>query len=475
MTKPNAVVMRPSTVTVSPEATTVLAVDFASDPRPKYLVLESAIRAAVAAGRLAPGTKLPPVRDLSWRVGVTPGTVARVYRMLTDAGILEAAVGRGTFVAAPRAPERGLAEPERAGTVNLRTSQVVDVGQAARIAAVMARVGPSPEGYGTYPVRESDAAVREALARWLLAVGSRAIAADDMVLTLGAQHAVVVLMQALLAGPRPIVVTEELAYPGFRHAAGLVRADLRGLAMDAEGACPEALERAAQAGAQMFVTSSEAHNPTTIRTSPERRRALAAIATHYGMEIVDDDCFALTADGPDYRDCAAERAWLVTSLSKTISPALRLGMIGAPPGRADTALVAAQQQFFGLPRPQLDLVQTLVETGEAAAIRADVSAKQGARIACARDILGEFDIATRDEVPFAWLRPPRGWRSSSLLRATEARGVMLKAADEFALIDGHAPNAVRLALNGTLTDARFEDALRTVADILRTPPREIDT
>lgn len=454
----------------------VIEVEFGSDPRPKYLVLESAVRAAVKSQRLAPGARLPPVRDLAWRVGVTPGTVARVYRALTEAGVLEAAVGRGTFVALPRAPERGLAEPERAGTVNLRTSQVIDVGQAKRIAAIMAGMGADPEGYGTYPVRQSDEALRHLLSGWLSETGAAPVAGEDMVLTLGAQHAMVLLGQALLTGPRPVILTEELCYPGFRHAAGLVRAELRGVAFDEDGLRPDALERAvSQTGAQMLVTSSEAHNPTTIRTSPMRRRQIVSVAERYNLQIVDDDCFSCPPSGPAYRDLAPERTWLVTSLSKTISPALRLGLIGAPPGRVDEALIAAQQQFFGLPRPQIDLVEALIRSGEATAIRHDVLAAQAARVRTVRATLGEQDIALRDDAPFGWLRLPRGWRASSFCRAAEAEGILLKAADEFALVDGHAPNAVRLALNGTLDETRFDGALRTLARLLKHPPMEVDT
>ena len=51
------------------------------------------------AGSLKIGTKLPPVRDLAYQLSITPGTVARAYSILTDEGVLEAEVGRGTFVA----------------------------------------------------------------------------------------------------------------------------------------------------------------------------------------------------------------------------------------------------------------------------------------------------------------------------------------------------------------------------------------
>ena len=69
---------------------------------PKYLALTRSLREAVRDGELPEGTKLPPVRDLAWRLGMTPGTVARAYQIATQEGLLEAAVG-----AAPSLPRPG--------------------------------------------------------------------------------------------------------------------------------------------------------------------------------------------------------------------------------------------------------------------------------------------------------------------------------------------------------------------------------
>ena len=65
----------------------------------KYKALAQAIREGIVSKQLEPGEKLPPVRELAYRIGVTPGTVARAYALLTDEGRLVAGVGRGTFVA----------------------------------------------------------------------------------------------------------------------------------------------------------------------------------------------------------------------------------------------------------------------------------------------------------------------------------------------------------------------------------------
>ena len=67
--------------------------------RSKYKALADNIREGVAAGTLLSGDRLPPLRDLTYRLSVTPGTVARAYTVLTEEGVLQAGVGRGTFVA----------------------------------------------------------------------------------------------------------------------------------------------------------------------------------------------------------------------------------------------------------------------------------------------------------------------------------------------------------------------------------------
>jgi GntR family transcriptional regulator len=69
-----------------------------SDPTPLYAQLERGIRAAIAAGRLRVGDRLPTVRQLAVDVRVNANTVAKVYAELERAGVLATQRGIGTFV-----------------------------------------------------------------------------------------------------------------------------------------------------------------------------------------------------------------------------------------------------------------------------------------------------------------------------------------------------------------------------------------
>ena len=68
----------------------------------KYQKLAIMLQRQIELGQLDPGQKLPPVRDMAHHQ-VTPGTVARAYRVLIDDGYLVAGVGQGTYVKQLRA------------------------------------------------------------------------------------------------------------------------------------------------------------------------------------------------------------------------------------------------------------------------------------------------------------------------------------------------------------------------------------
>ena len=68
------------------------------DAAPIYLQIVNQVKHLVAAGRLAPGEELPPIRVLAEKLVVNPNTVARAYRELETAGIVTKRRTTGTYV-----------------------------------------------------------------------------------------------------------------------------------------------------------------------------------------------------------------------------------------------------------------------------------------------------------------------------------------------------------------------------------------
>ena len=75
-----------------------------SDGVPIYLQIVNQVKYLVAAGRLAAGEELPPIRVLAERLLINPNTVARAYRELEVAGVVEKRRTAGTYVSATRSP-----------------------------------------------------------------------------------------------------------------------------------------------------------------------------------------------------------------------------------------------------------------------------------------------------------------------------------------------------------------------------------
>lgn len=450
---------------------------------PKYKAVAEGLRQQIAQDVLEVGAKLPPVRDLAWQLKITPGTVARAYALLTDEGLLEAVVGRGTFVADRSAAQmaddnwsRQVQPDQDAGSTILFTPRLPDMGQVGLIREhLRGATDVATEALLNYPRRENFQPAREALIRWLDPMQLGPVDHEDIVWSHGGQNAIGMVMQCVLRGPKPVVLVEDISYAGFRRAAELLRADVVGVAMDAHGILPDALRAAIrQHDAQLLCTSLEVHNPTGIRTTIERRHALADVIRETGIAVLEDDCYRLGApSGPGYRALLPEQGWFVSSFSKTLTPAMRIGYAVAPKARAIDLRRVGNYGFFSLARPMAEVITGLLNDPRSRAVSQAIQDELGRYVQRAVNHLGGFDLRWREDVPFVWLTLPQGWRAPAFLRAAEAEGVMIRAADEFALRDTAAPHAVRIAVNAQMPIERFDAAMATLRRLLDNPTDQI--
>ena len=469
---------------------TIWLPDISGREGPKYKALADAIRGAIADGALAVGRKLPPVRDLAWDMKITPGTVARAYTLLTDEGTLEAAVGRGTFVAEPKetpeSPEKTnyLVEvvtlpnkiDPKPDVVRLTSPQLPDVGQAALIQRLMGQVAANPRsGVMHYPNRTTFKPAREAVLTWLRGTPLGPLDETDIVLSHGGQNGVSLALQSILTGRDPVILVEELSYPGFRRAAALLRAEVIAIPMDEHGMIPEAIAAVAKShNVQAICTSPEVHNPTGLFTPQKRREEIADVARAHDIQIIEDDCYRLGASrAPSYRMIAPERGWYVSSISKTLTPALRIGFVVAPKRSVAALRRSAEHGFFGLSTLLADLTERLLGEPEAADCANRVTAVFSQYAQACVNHLGGFDLTWHEDVPFFWLRLPEGWRASAFCQAAEAAKVQIRPAEEFAGREARAQHAVRIAINAQIDLDHFEAALMRLRNLLDNPPERI--
>ncbi|MEO0372492.1 MAG: PLP-dependent aminotransferase family protein [Pseudomonadota bacterium] len=454
-------------------------------PGPKYKALADALKDGIRAGALPAGSRLPPVRDLAWKLSITPGTVARAYTMLTDTGLCEATVGRGTFVAQSRIssihdPIFDDSVPHGTGGISgdakFLSPALPNMGQAELIRELMMTVAREPtSGLMHYPSRESFRPAREAVVGWLAGSPIGALKEEDIVLCHGGQNGISLAMQSILTGSKPVVLVEELAYPGFRRAAELLRAEVIPVPMDENGIIPEALEELARLHeAQALCTSCEVHNPTAIFTPEARRLQIAALAERYDFQIIEDDCYRMGPfRAPSYRQIAPHHGWYISSISKTLTPSLRIGYAIAPQSKGTSLRMAAENGFFGLAAPLGDLATLLLRDPRTKRMAERVREDVAKHVKCMVNHLGAHELRWMEDVPIAWLRLPQGWRAGSFCQAAADRGIKLRSAEDFTCRNAHAPHAVRIAINAQLPFDRFDSAMATLRALLDNPPERI--
>ncbi len=70
---------------------TIWAPDLRDRLGPRYVAIADALARDIEAGRIGAGEKLPPQRELAYRLGVTVGTVSRAYREAERRGLVHTA------------------------------------------------------------------------------------------------------------------------------------------------------------------------------------------------------------------------------------------------------------------------------------------------------------------------------------------------------------------------------------------------
>src|SRR5215831_11266517 len=101
---------------------------------PLYKSIAAQLDDDIRTGTLAPGDRLPTHRELADHLGVTVGTVTRAYADAAERGLVEATVGRGTFVRRKPARRAHLFENTPPGIVNLSMNRPTIGPQAGALA-----------------------------------------------------------------------------------------------------------------------------------------------------------------------------------------------------------------------------------------------------------------------------------------------------------------------------------------------------
>ncbi len=442
---------------------------------PIYQAIADALERDIERGRVAPGERLPTHRDLALELGVNVVTITRSYREAARRGLVEGEVGRGTFVR-KRAEGSRLLRTEGTELVDFHFNlpsvdpAVLDAGRVFQALAQDPARAALSTGYASAGLAEH----REAGAEWISRSG---LAGDPerTIVTVGAQHAMMVLFSSLLE-PGDVLLTEALTYPGVKALAGLLHLRLVPVAIDGEGIVPEALEEACtKTRAKALYCIPTLNNPTGSVMPLERRERIAALAQEHRVSIIEDDTTGVLAPQtpPPLATLVPENVFFLSSTTKSLAGGLRVGYLQVPAPRSSKedlferieSNVAATAWMA--PPLMAEIAATWIRDGTADRVVAWKQTKALERRAILQRHLPELKTPSHPASPSVWLPLPAPWRSQDFCSQAERRGVAVTAAEAFAVGRTEAPHSVRLCLSTPPRDEDVERGLAVIAKLFR--------
>ncbi len=295
------------------------------------------IEQAVRGGQLDVGERIPSVRNLAAELRISPATVASAYRDLRQRGLLISQGPNGMRVSTR---PTGIGRPVLrvpAGARDLANSNPdpkllppPDWGMPAELAD--ARLYGPDTAYGPLLEHTGEEFVREG------------VDASGQLVVSGAMDGIERIL-AVHLHPGDRVLVEDPTYAELLDLLRALRLQAVAVPADDDGPDPDRLS-AALPSVQCAVLTPRAQNPTGATFAADRARELrTALGAHPGLLVIENDHSARVA-GSAYRTLsgATSRWAVVRSVSKILSPDLRLAVIAADP---DTINHVEGRQLLG--------------------------------------------------------------------------------------------------------------------------------
>jgi len=463
---------------------------------PVYRQIAAHIRTEVEGERLAPGSRLPPIRELAAELGVHRDTVALAYESLAEEGVVESAVGRGTFVRGGRDGDVAHGPPALSALVE----RLLDFERArprfgsAEDAVPMHALVPDPALYPADAFRrvlnrvladggaellryggpQGHQGLRAVLAGRLRRASTR-VEADELVLCHGASQGISLALR-LFTEPGDVVAVEDPTYNNALAATLGLGLRTAPVPMRDDGLDLAALERTLERPeVKLLYTIPTFHNPMGTTTSLAHRRRLLAIAERCGKPVIEDAFESdLRFDGRGVPTLAAlDRSGHVIhlySFSKSLFPGARVGAILARGRLVDGLLALKQATDLSDSIPLQAALAAFVDGGHydrhLGRLRKTLRARRDAVLASLEVEMPGGTTWTTPQGGFqVWVALPEGIDTSDLLADAVGAGVLFAPGSQFHH-DGRSSRALRLSI-ALADEAALRRGVAALARVVR--------
>ncbi|WP_371501326.1 PLP-dependent aminotransferase family protein [Kitasatospora sp. NBC_00374] len=432
--------------------------------------LTRGLRAAVRAGRLAAGARVPATRALAAQLGLSRGVVVEAYAQLVAEGYLVGAHGSGTRVApgvAASAPARPAGSPEPVPDYDLKpgTPDLAAFPRAAWLAATRRALAAAPHGRLGYGDPGGLPELRAELAGHLGRVRAAAAGPGEPVVVDGVAQGLALLIRVLAAHGHRRYAVEDPCSPGTLALLRAYGVDPVGVPVDRDGLDVAAL--AATDATVVLVTPAHQY-PTGVVLAPRRRAELIRWARSNDALVIEDDYDAEFRYDREPVGClqglAPDHVVHLGSLSKSLAPGLRLGWAVLPARLAGEFVEAKRYADLGTGViEQLAFAELLSGGGfdrHLRTVRAGYRRRRDALVNALRGHLPAAEVRGVAAGLHLYLELPPGSREEDVVAGALARGVRVEPVAPMRLSAG--PAALALGYGG-LSERRLARAVELLA------------
>ncbi len=441
--------------------------------RPVYLALASLLEHDIANGLLAPGTRLPPQRELADYLDINFTTITRAYKLCERKGLIYAVTGSGTFVS-PNAA--------RSITISLDNTPrgYIELGFGASFEECNHMVADTAkkvmekrylEQFFKYDDPTGMPHQKMAGLNWMQSFGIHA-KPDNMAIVSGAQNALAVTLFGLFE-PGNRIAVDRYTYSNFIELAKTLHIQLVPIAGDHHGMLPGELENQCRlTDMQGIFLMPSCCNPTTIMITDKRKHELASVIRKYHLILIEDDIHAFLTAGiiKDYQQpmyqLLPEETVYICGTSKSICSGLRVAYMVFGSQFREKILKAVFSINVKTSSLDGEIITELILSGKANEI---VAAKKDLAQS-ANDIFLEcfpnVPLVGHPLSFFRWLPIPGNTNAAQLLNTLQNQGIRVFHSDRFLSGPSTQHSFLRVALASADSLEELEKGLKILKDNL---------
>lgn len=445
---------------------------------PLYKALAKQLEHDIKDGTLQPGTMLPPQRELADYLDINLSTISRAFKLCEQKGLLSASVGRGTFVSSDARSNSILLN--RVNDIP-STESLIEMGailptleEGELITTYLQSLLKEPNSYHYlgYSSPMGSKHQQDSANHWL-EKGRCQVDSDQILFANGSQNAITCILSSLFqTGDK--IATSALVYPGIKTAATMLGIQLIPIPLEDNSISIESLRMLCKNDTiKGLYLIPDFHNPTSVTMPLIIREQVAKIAIENDLIVIEDAINTLLNDSsqilPPIQSLAPNHTIYLMSLSKTLSPGLRLCFMATPKRLYKELSIAIYNNTISVSNLMIECACRIINNGIAQNILDRRKEQIKKRNKLAESILGEYLVPCEPTCNLRFLNLPEYFTGTSFELCARQAGINLYAAERFTVGNSIVPKAVRLAITSPSSFEECKDGLLKILNLLKNP------